>query len=400
MEKFPKGDGSFPASGQSKDAIAAAAWEDHNSASVRFNGRTGEYFRIWLLNLALVVATSGLYAPWARMYSRRYFLGQTQLLGSGFDFRAKPRAILIGWVLIGIGFTLISNFSDWTASAIAFALAPELWRQWLVIVLSIGLGLILQWLVFSWLLLQSLRYNASRTLYRNLRFGFGSQSERGGLWRELLLLLVLAGLLIPTLGLLWPYFAWRWRRFMIRHRRFGITPFSFSATPADYIRLHLRALPLLLVALGTPLSGILATILYLRLNNDLRLLPSLLLLVLLAIVVGLALGLIWSCRLEASTARLTWRNTSLGALRFRCTWTTEELLALRLTNGLALLFSLGLAWPWVRIRTCRYHLERILISPAEALGDFLAAEEERISALAEGAFTMEDPLAGVIDISF
>jgi hypothetical protein len=53
----------------------------------------------------------------------------------------------------------------------------------------------------------------------------------------------------------------------------------------------------------------------------------------------------------------------------------------------------------VRIRTYRYRLERILITPAEALGDFLAAEEERISGLAEGAFTMDDPLAGVIDIS-
>ena len=73
-------------------------------------------------------------------------------------------------------------------------------------------------LVVRALVVQALRYNASRTLYRNLRFGFGSQAEQGGLWRELLLLLVLAVLLIPTLGGLWPYLAWRWRRLSLGKR--------------------------------------------------------------------------------------------------------------------------------------------------------------------------------------
>jgi hypothetical protein len=54
----------------------------------------------------------------------------------------------------------------------------------------------------------------------------------------------------------------------------------------------------------------------------------------------------------------------------------------------------------VRIRTSRYRLERILISPAGALEGFLGGEAEKVSALAEGAFSLEDSLAGVIDISF
>jgi uncharacterized membrane protein YjgN (DUF898 family) len=393
----PSSEGEAPvaAEGSRADGGADDGWETLPSTAVRFSGRTAEFYQIWLVNLAFTVASCGLYAPWARLRSRCYFLGQTQLQGSGFDFRANPRALLFGWILIGIGFTLINNFSDFTASAIGFAVAPKFWRQWLVIVLSIGLGLTLQSLIFSWLLLQSLRYNASRTLYRNLRFGFGSQAEHGALFRELLLQLVLGVLLIPTLAGLWPYLAWRWRRFLIRHRRFGTTPFRFSATAADYFRLHLRALPLLLLALAAPLLAIIL----LAIVNQPRWAGPLVPLVLLLIGAALALGLFWSCWLEAAAARLTWRHTRLGALRFRCTWRAKELLALRLSNGLALLFSLGLAWPWVRIRTYRYRLERILITPAEALGDFLAAEEERISGLAEGAFTMDDPLAGVIDIS-
>ena len=107
-----------------------------------------------------------------------------------------------------------------------------------------------------------------------------------------------------------------------------------------------------------------------------------------------------TAKLEAAAARLTWRSIQLGPLRFHCTWTAAELLALRLTNNAVLLFSLGLAWPWVRIRSSRYRLERILISPAGALEGFLGGEREQVSALAEGAFSLEDSLAGVIDISF
>ncbi|MFM9073725.1 MAG: DUF898 family protein, partial [Cyanobium sp.] len=81
MGRSPQGDAPIAADGPSGDDSAADAWGDLNSPSVRFRGRTGEFYRIWLANLALVVATCGLYAPWARVRSRQYFLGQTQLQG-------------------------------------------------------------------------------------------------------------------------------------------------------------------------------------------------------------------------------------------------------------------------------------------------------------------------------
>jgi len=117
-------------------------------------------------------------------------------------------------------------------------------------------------------------------------------------------------------------------------------------------------------------------------------------------IASIPLLLIWSCWLEARAAILTWRCTHLGELRFACAWRARDLIKLRLQHGLALVFSLGLAWPWVRIRETRYRLQRISISPAKALDGFLAGEQERISALAEGSFAMDDAMDGLIDISF
>lgn len=380
------------------------------AVTVNFSGRTGEYFQIWLVNTALTLASVGLYMPWARVRTRRYFLGQIRLQDSGLDYKANPRAMFFGWVVIGLGFTLLSSFGDLLTMGLTSAVQLWVKGSWIVPLLSagvVGVILLIQLVTLSWLLVQSLRYNSSMTSYRNLRFGFGNVEARFNLCKEMVILLLLRFLVPISLGLLQPYAAWRWRRFLIRHRRFGTTPFAFTAKPSDFRRLHLRALPLLLPAIASIATLLLSVAL--AINKVIStpgvtapsLIPSVILTVI-AIAMAIAsipLLLIWSCWLEARAASLSWRCTHLGELRFACAWRARDLIRLRLLHGLALVFSLGLAWPWVRIRETRYRLQRISVSPAKALDGFLAGEQERISALAEGSFAMDDAMAGLIDIS-
>jgi uncharacterized membrane protein YjgN (DUF898 family) len=380
------------------------------AVTVNFSGRTGEYFQIWLVNTALTLASVGLYMPWARVRTRRYFLGQIRLQESGLDYQANPRAMFFGWVVIGLGFTLLSSFGDLLTMGLTSAVQLWVKGSWIVPLLSagvVGVILLIQLVTLSWLLVQSLRYNSSMTSYRNLRFGFGNVEARFNLCKEMVILLLLRFLVPISLGLLQPYAAWRWRRFLIRHRRFGTTPFAFTAKPSDFRRLHLRALPLLLPAIASIATLLLSVAL--AINKVIStpgvtapsLIPSVILTVI-AIAMAIAsipLLLIWSCWLEARAASLSWRCTHLGELRFACAWRARDLIRLRLLHGLALVFSLGLAWPWVRIRETRYRLQRISVSPAKALDGFLAGGQERISALAEGSFAMDDAMAGLIDIS-
>src|SRR5690348_14861168 len=53
-----------------------------------FHGDAREYFRIWIVNLALGIVTLGIYSAWARVRTQRYFYANTRLAGAPFDYQA------------------------------------------------------------------------------------------------------------------------------------------------------------------------------------------------------------------------------------------------------------------------------------------------------------------------
>lgn len=80
----------------------------------RFHGSGSEYFRIWIVNVLLTVLTLGIYSAWAKVRRQRYFLGNTDLDGSRFDYHGQPMAILKGRVLAVmayLAFTVSGNIS-------------------------------------------------------------------------------------------------------------------------------------------------------------------------------------------------------------------------------------------------------------------------------------------------
>lgn len=40
---------------------------------IKFHGKGGEYFAIWLVNALLTIVTLGIYSAWATVRRRRYF---------------------------------------------------------------------------------------------------------------------------------------------------------------------------------------------------------------------------------------------------------------------------------------------------------------------------------------
>ena len=108
---------------------------------VEFRGRGGEYFRIWIVNLALSVLTLGLYSAWAKVRTQRYFYGNTYLAGQSFEYHASPWRILVGRL---IALALLLGYS---ASVV---LVP----------LSFGLWLLILGAALPWLANASLRFDA------------------------------------------------------------------------------------------------------------------------------------------------------------------------------------------------------------------------------------------------
>ena len=60
---------------------------------LEFTGTGSEYFRIWVVNALLTLATLGVYSAWAKRRKASWFARHTLLAGDGFDFHGDPRRI-------------------------------------------------------------------------------------------------------------------------------------------------------------------------------------------------------------------------------------------------------------------------------------------------------------------
>ena len=118
-----------------------------------FTGRGGEYFRIWIVNLALTILTLGIYSAWAKVRRLQYFYRNTALAGSSFDYHGNPLAILKGR-LIAVGLLVIYNFAGAFNMALGLAVLAALLA------------------VAPWLIQRSISFKLVNSSYRGLRFHF------------------------------------------------------------------------------------------------------------------------------------------------------------------------------------------------------------------------------------
>ncbi|HKX64561.1 MAG TPA: DUF898 family protein, partial [Rhizomicrobium sp.] len=80
---------------------------------MRFEGSGGEYFKIWIVNLALSIVTLGIFSAWAKVRSKRYFYGNTYIGEHSFDYHANPLRILLGRLValcLLLGYTATIHF--------------------------------------------------------------------------------------------------------------------------------------------------------------------------------------------------------------------------------------------------------------------------------------------------
>src|ERR1700679_3878649 len=131
---------------EGETAVAAPVRHDFE-----FRGRGGEFFRIWILNLALTLLTFGIYSAWAKVRTRRYLYGNTYIAGHALDYDPSPWRILIGRA-IALAFFL------------AYSVSVGVWPQ------ALGLWYIAFGFTIPWLIHSSLRFSARNNSYRNKRF--------------------------------------------------------------------------------------------------------------------------------------------------------------------------------------------------------------------------------------
>jgi hypothetical protein len=99
--------------------------------------------------------------------------------------------------------------------------------------------------------------------------------------------------------------------------------------------------------------------------------------------------------IQSRLYNLVWNNTKLEHIQFSSNQRMRDLILLYLTNGIALLFTLGLATPWAQIRMARYRAEHMALSGETDWDKFVGEKKDASRALGEEIADMFD-----VDISF
>ena len=321
-----------------------------------FHGKTGEFFKIWIVNIMLSIVTLGIYSAWAKVRTRKYFYNNTLLMNTPFDYLADPVKILKGRLLV-LAVFLIYSFS---------ALVSPLLQGFLVLMFLP---------LFPWVIIKALKFNLYNSAYRHIRFHFHAPYLRA-LW----VFLGLPILVALSVGLAYPYFIKAQKQFVIDHSSYGTSAFKMDAKTASFYGIFFKMIGVFIL-IGLLIGGLVVGIgAYEKiLSNPEGLAGVLVFLIMLLFPLYMMAFGYWYAKLT----NLIINNTSLQQCQLESHLKTSQICWIFFSNTLAIICSLGLLIPWAMIRTSRYRvscMSMIVNTDPEA---FIAAEAEQADAIGE-----------------
>jgi uncharacterized membrane protein YjgN (DUF898 family) len=329
------------------------------SLPVAFTARPEAYARLWLKNLLLTLLTLGLYLPWARVHTQRFFMRHTMVAGHRLDYHATPQSLLPRY---GLCLSLLLGVAGaWAGSTVAGMLA-----------LSLALA------VWPLVVYMSLVHRMAHISWdrRRLAFVGPCQGVYRALWAPLAASCVLAWALLgvlawhrPAAWLAWgmlaalwlmamPAFATAWLLYRQRHFRIGPLNLVWQADRRSVYRLSVRTLVWAglasLVVLGASAMWV----------GAVRLLKghwgAANLSAVAALGTMLALAAVWPYA-QARLQNLVWCKTGSRYLRFRSRLSVSGYVLLQLRHLLLLGLTGGLYWPWAVVASRRMRTEALTV---------------------------------------
>lgn len=337
---------------------------------IEFRATGGEYFRIWIVNLLLTIVTLGIYSAWAKVRRLRYFYGNTSLDGASFEYHGRPIAILKGRIIV-VGVYLV------------FAVATRLWPLVQIVLLPV--------IIFGvpWIIVRARLFQMRMTSWRGLRFNF--HGRYGGAFGAFIGWMLLA---VFTLMILYPLALWKQVRFFATNTAFGSERFRFHTTIGRFYEFCLVSLGLtigvafiagIVFAIGAaaifasggfPAPGTQPS------PDDVA---NVLRLMAMVIPIYLVVGLLVGAYYRASFVNASVGGISVGPHRLASRLKFGPLLGILFTNLLGMVFTLGLFYPWAKVRMLRYQLANTSVIAAGDLGEFVADQEASPGAVGEEA---------------
>ncbi len=361
-----------------------------------FTGKSGEFFAIWIVNVALTILTLGIYSAWAKVRTNQYFYGNTLLDGTSFRYTANPKQILKGRIIAFIIFVIYFAASN---------VSP---------IFGAGAFFVLMLLVPAFLVL-SMAFRLKNSVYRNVRFNFDKNFP--GVYKIFAIPVVVmsayifvinqfqasieanAGdqpvfpifvfVLLGFIMLMAPWWEYMITNFKVKHAKYGDAGFSFSATTKNYYWLYLKMILWLMafsVLIGLSVAGM--TALFKSESADPSAIMEYMPILMAIVIVPFYLWMF--AYMATKRTNLLYNNIDIAGHKTKSELKTGYMMYLYFTNTLAMLLTVGLLMPWAKIRTARYRASVTSVDVAGDLSQFTAVQADQQSALGEEMGEMFD----------
>lgn len=347
--------------------------EEKNSLhTFEFTGNSLTFFKIWIVNILLSIITLGIYSPWAKVRTNSYIYGNTFLNGNGFEYTANPMRILIGRLIVVGTYFIYYVLSD-VLGLVTFAL----------------IFLLAFLLLIPWFVRQAVAFRMRYTRYRGINFRhFATVFEY---YKFFLIHLILN---IVTIGLAFPYTYKEFKNLTISNTSYGDKNLNFYGKTSQFYILYLKyfALSILLfVIIGLVSSGFLYSsfdsikeIGSVKNPQDLSkdsingIIRFAFAFYAIAIIFGTATKGFW----DAWVGNIIFNHLNLDKFSLKSDWRGFKLAWIYFSNFILIIFSIGLLYPYSKIRTIRHKVSHTYIS-GDGFDEFVNVAQEDTKALGE-----------------
>lgn len=366
--------------GPAKESPGAAPAPEDTAAQAlgfRFSGSGREYFRIWVVNLLLSLASFGIYSAWAKVRRLQYFDRNTELAGARFDFHGKPGAILRGRVL---ALALLAAYHYAFGISIAAGVVT-------IAVLFVSLPFLMR---------GALRFRLGNTTYRGLRFHFsGAVGQAYAVYLAPIAIFLLPGMLVAVYGetpwvtVVWLlYLAWPAMYAWMKHYQFGHVMYGDQAsanepTVFEFFGVYVAGL---LLAAAFVAALFFAALVLTPLDKLLPKAMAGMLLGLTAMLGGAVMAyVLLGPYQQVRVFNLALRNTTFPGVRLVSTLSARAFARLQLKNLVLTLLTLGLYRPFAVVSAYRYRLAHLKLEAEGGFDHVVSRAASRGGAAGDGA---------------
>ena len=359
----------------------------------KFTGNGREYFKIWIVNILLSIVTLGIYSAWAKVRTNRYFYGNTFFNDANFEYHATGWQIFKGRIIAALALVI-------------YVAVSELFPQ-------VGFGLMFIILLATpWIIWNSYRFNARITSYRQVRFSFdGSLSTAykymlllpflpavaigliaGATWlllgmNSIMAIFILAALAMISIYAMGPYVQALMYRYRWNNAHYGQGDFSANISISVFFKTYLFILGIFLL-----FSAIIAAIGYaagietmISAKKESSSEPGLFNIFFLVGYLFTLMFSFWAkAYMETRINNHVFNELKLdNVLNLHSSLQVKPLFWIHITNLFLIIFTLGLAIPFAKVRLANYRADSTSGTITQDLAHYASLQQQKQSALGD-----------------